>query len=98
MTRGTRQRDFRRLLAEQISCMEQMHKVLEQESTALVSGDFDGLNAAGASKQRIANALEALELDRRSMAEAEDDGQDASMTGILAALDCDFNRSTQHIG
>jgi flagellar biosynthesis/type III secretory pathway chaperone len=56
------------ILSEQIRCAEAMLGTLSRENEALVAGDADELNAAGAEKARLVEALEALETERRNLA------------------------------
>lgn len=62
------------ILEEQIRCAEQMLGTLSRENEALVAGDAARLNAAGAEKARLVEALEALETERRSLAAAIETG------------------------
>jgi len=58
------------VLSEQIQCAEAMLRTLGRESQALVDGNGDALNAAGAEKAELVEALEMLESQRRSLTEA----------------------------
>ena len=58
------------ILNEQISCAQQMLATLARENQALVDGDADSLNAAGADKARLVEALDSLEHERRALSEA----------------------------
>jgi flagellar biosynthesis/type III secretory pathway chaperone len=58
------------VLEEQIHCAEAMLETLGRENDALLRGDAEQLNAAGASKAELVEALEALERQRRSLSEA----------------------------
>jgi flagellar biosynthesis protein FlgN len=58
------------ILNEQISCAQQMLAVLTRENQALVDGDADLLNAAGAEKARLVEALDALEHERQALSDA----------------------------
>ena len=55
------------VLEEQIHCAEAMLETLGRENDALLRGDAEQLNAAGASKAEL---VEALERQRRSLSEA----------------------------
>jgi flagellar biosynthesis protein FlgN len=58
------------ILNEQISCAQEMLATLARENQALVDGDADSLNAAGAEKARLVEALDSLEHERRSLSDA----------------------------
>jgi flagellar biosynthesis/type III secretory pathway chaperone len=58
------------VLNEQIRCAEDMLRALGDENRALLDGDPETLNQAGADKARLVAALEALETERRSLASA----------------------------
>jgi flagella synthesis protein FlgN len=58
------------VLNEQIRCAEAMLRTLGRESQALITGDADELNAAGADKAKLVETLEALENERRGLTEA----------------------------
>ena len=58
------------ILNEQISCAQQMLATLARENQALVDGDADLLNAAGAEKARLVEALDSLEHERRALSDA----------------------------
>ena len=58
------------VLNEQIRCAEDMLRALADENRALVDGDPELLNKAGADKARLVAALEGLETERRSLASA----------------------------
>ncbi|HVY64309.1 MAG TPA: flagellar protein FlgN [Gammaproteobacteria bacterium] len=58
------------VLKEQIHCAEAMLETLGRENRALTSGDAEELNAAGADKARLVEALESLERQRRSLTAA----------------------------
>jgi flagella synthesis protein FlgN len=58
------------VLHEQIRCAEAMLSTLGRENQALVDGDSEQLNAAGADKARLVDELEALEVERRHLTEA----------------------------
>jgi flagellar biosynthesis/type III secretory pathway chaperone len=58
------------VLQEQILCAEAMLETLGRENAALTTGDAEGLNTAGADKARLVEALDALERQRRSLADA----------------------------
>jgi flagellar biosynthesis/type III secretory pathway chaperone len=58
------------VLNEQIRCAEQMLRALGEENRALLEGDAELLNQAGADKARLVAALEGLETERRSLASA----------------------------
>ena len=58
------------ILNEQISCAQAMLATLARENQALVDGDAELLNTAGAEKARLVEALESLEHERRVLSEA----------------------------
>jgi flagellar biosynthesis/type III secretory pathway chaperone len=58
------------VLQEQIDCAEAMLETLGRENQALVRGDAEQLNAAGAAKAQLVETLETLERQRLSLAEA----------------------------
>ena len=58
------------ILNEQISCAQQMLATLARENQALVDGDADLLNSAGAEKARLVEALDSLEHERRALSDA----------------------------
>jgi flagella synthesis protein FlgN len=58
------------ILNEQISCAEAMLATLARENQALVAGDAELLNAAGAEKARLVEALDSLEQERRALSDA----------------------------
>jgi flagella synthesis protein FlgN len=58
------------ILNEQISCAEAMLATLARENQALVAGDAELLNSAGAEKARLVEALDSLEHERRALSEA----------------------------
>jgi flagellar biosynthesis protein FlgN len=58
------------VLEEQIQCAEAMLDTLGRENEALLKGDAEQLNAAGATKAVLVETLEALECQRRSLTEA----------------------------
>jgi flagellar biosynthesis/type III secretory pathway chaperone len=58
------------VLNEQITCAEAMLGTLTRENRALLDGDTESLNAAGADKARLVAALENLEIERRQLTEA----------------------------
>jgi flagella synthesis protein FlgN len=58
------------VLNEQIRCAEAMLGALNRESQALIDGDPELLNAAGAEKAQLVETLEAVEGERRSLTEA----------------------------
>ena len=58
------------VLNEQIRCAEDMLRALGDENRALLDGDAEMLNKAGADKARLVAALEGLETERRSLASA----------------------------
>jgi flagella synthesis protein FlgN len=58
------------ILNEQISCAEAMLATLARENQALVAGDAELLNAAGAEKARLVEALDSLEHERRALSDA----------------------------
>jgi flagella synthesis protein FlgN len=58
------------ILNEQISCAQQMLATLARENQALVDGDADLLNTAGAEKARLVEALDSLEHERRALSDA----------------------------
>ena len=60
------------VLNEQIRCAEAMLGTLGRENRALIDGDAESLNAAGADKARLVEALEALETERRGLMDAID--------------------------
>lgn len=62
--------DLTSILNEQIHCAEAMLGTLARENEALVAGDPEELNAAGAEKARLVATLEALETERRALAAA----------------------------
>jgi len=69
------------ILNEQISCAEAMLSTLARENQALVDGDAELLNVAGAEKARLVEVLDSLEHERRALSDAigatfaaEDDG------------------------
>jgi flagella synthesis protein FlgN len=69
------------ILNEQISCAEAMLATLARENQALVDGDAELLNSAGAEKARLVEVLDSLEHERRTLSDAiaatfaaEDDG------------------------
>jgi len=90
------------VLNEQIACAEAMLLTLGRENQALVDGDADLLNAAGAEKARLVEALEGLEQERRSLSDAigatftpagaaptaEDDGAPAWRTLLDLVAQC----------
>jgi len=57
------------VLNEQLRCAQAMLDTLGRENQALVAGDADELSSAGADKARLVDALEALEVRRRSLSE-----------------------------
>jgi flagella synthesis protein FlgN len=57
------------VLTEQIRCAASMLEALSRENEALIAGDAERLNAAGADKARLAGTLETLEAERRTLAE-----------------------------
>jgi len=58
------------ILNEQISCAEAMLTTLARENEALVAGDAEVLNTAGAEKARLVEALDSLEHERRALSDA----------------------------
>ena len=58
------------VLNEQIRCAESMLGTLNKENQALVAGDVELLNAAGADKARLVETLESLESERRGLTAA----------------------------
>ena len=58
------------ILNEQISCAQEMLATLARENQALLEGDADLLNTAGADKARLVEALDSLEHERRSLSDA----------------------------
>ena len=58
------------VLNEQIRCAEAMLSTLGRENQALIAGDSESLNAAGADKARLVETLESLESERRTLTEA----------------------------
>jgi flagellar biosynthesis/type III secretory pathway chaperone len=58
------------VLNEQIRCAEAMLRTLGRENQALMAGDAEELNAAGAAKATLVETLEALENERRGLTEA----------------------------
>jgi flagellar biosynthesis protein FlgN len=58
------------VLNEQIRCAEAMLGTLGRENQALIDGDPELLNAAGADKARLVAELETLETERRALSEA----------------------------
>ena len=58
------------ILNEQISCAQKMLATLARENEALVDGDADLLNTAGAEKARLVEALDSLEHERRALSDA----------------------------
>jgi flagella synthesis protein FlgN len=58
------------ILNEQISCAQEMLTTLGRENQALVDGDADLLNAAGADKARLVETLDSLEHERRALSDA----------------------------
>ena len=58
------------ILNEQISCAQQMLATLARENQALVDGDADLLNVAGAEKARLVEALDSLEHERQALSDA----------------------------
>jgi len=58
------------VLKEQIACAEAMLATLGRENQALVAGDAELLNAAGAEKARLVDSLESLEQERKSLSDA----------------------------
>jgi len=58
------------ILNEQISCAEAMLATLARENEALVAGDAELLNSAGAEKARLVEALDSLEHERRALSDA----------------------------
>jgi flagella synthesis protein FlgN len=58
------------VLHEQIRCAEAMLRTLGRENQALIDGDAERLNAAGADKARLVEELEALEIERRQLTDA----------------------------
>jgi flagella synthesis protein FlgN len=69
------------VLTEQIRCAEAMLGTLSRENQALVDGDAELLNAAGADKARLVEKLEALESERRALAAAIETAVDAGEQG-----------------
>jgi flagella synthesis protein FlgN len=57
------------VLGEQIRCAEEMLGVLGRERQALIEGNPESLNAAGAQKARLVETLETLEAQRRTCAD-----------------------------
>jgi flagella synthesis protein FlgN len=55
------------VLHEQIRCAEAMLRTLGRENQALVDGNAEELNAAGAEKARLVETLESLEGERRGL-------------------------------
>ena len=60
------------VLNEQIRCAEAMLHALSREHQALVAGDTDLLTSVGNDKARLVENLEALEIERRRIAPADD--------------------------
>lgn len=58
------------VLNEQIESAQAMLSALDHERSALCDGDADRLNAAGADKARLVDALDSLERERRDLAAA----------------------------
>ena len=58
------------ILNEQISCAQAMLATLARENEALVAGDAELLNSAGAEKARLVEALDSLEHERRALSDA----------------------------
>ena len=58
------------ILNEQISCAEAMLATLARENQALVAGDAELLNTAGAEKARLVEVLDLLEHERRALSDA----------------------------
>jgi flagella synthesis protein FlgN len=58
------------ILNEQIACAHAMLTTLARENEALVAGDADLLNSAGAEKARLVEALDSLEHERRALSDA----------------------------
>jgi len=58
------------VLNEQIRCAEAMLSTLGRENQALLAGDSESLNAAGADKARLVETLESLESERRTLTQA----------------------------
>jgi flagellar biosynthesis/type III secretory pathway chaperone len=73
--------DLTSILNEQIRCAEAMLGTLARESDALVAGDPEALNAAGAEKARLVETLEALETERRALAAAIESTFDDAQRG-----------------
>jgi flagella synthesis protein FlgN len=72
------------VLNEQIRCAEAMLSALDAENQALVAGDTELLNSAGADKAKLADALEALETERRGLAAAIESAGSAPKHGAAA--------------
>jgi flagella synthesis protein FlgN len=58
------------ILNEQIACAQQMLATLGRENQALVDGDADLLNTAGAEKARLVETLDSLEHERQALSDA----------------------------
>ena len=85
------------VLKEQIHCAEAMLTTLGHENEALLRGDAERLNAAGATKAQLVETLESLEHQRRSLAEAITAGV-AATAGPGAAADPEWRRLLDLIG
>jgi flagella synthesis protein FlgN len=58
------------VLSDQVRCAEHMLRTLGRENRALIDGNAEELNAAGAEKARLVETLETLENERRTLTEA----------------------------
>jgi len=58
------------VLGEQMRCAEDMLRTLGRENRALIDGNAEELDAAGADKARLVEALETLEAERRTLTAA----------------------------
>lgn len=93
-----------KILDEQISAAESMLGALDRENQALVDGDSDELNEAGADKARLVETLESLERERRdfgaldelSRSAARDDSASERWQKLLTVIEECGRRNRQN--
>jgi flagellar biosynthesis protein FlgN len=74
------------VLNEQIRCAEAMLQTLGRENDALVAGDTGLLSTVGADKARLVESLEALEIERRRLGDAERGSPEwQTLLGLISA-------------
>jgi len=82
------QAGMQRVLREQVGSAESMLEILDQEYQALLDGDTENLNRAGAEKARVIEDLETLERARQDLAgTAQPDGGDTPQSSWSEVLD-----------